>query len=289
MSKFLVKFECLSKGDLVAASLIPTSGAGPRAAALEELFGSSSGGKKGSSSSKKGAADSDAAAAAAAAEEEAAARGLGLDGDLGTGLGAYEAAYGEGSGARVQALPKTSHIQEAMRVAVSEFFSRMPASKCQNCGCTNPSIRKQGSSKLFKQFSRKALLANSMRGIDVASLVGAGSRVAAQQVQEMIQRQQQEADEAAAAGSKKKRKRGVAEEQQDEDDEQVGSCGVAYTVLVLCYDVRSLTLTLTCLPISHEPVLTVCLVRVVFHIVRACCGCCSLVYVCCARSRQHRC
>jgi hypothetical protein len=227
MSKFLVKFQCLSKGDLVAASLIPTTGAGPRASALEELFGSSSSsGKKGSSSSsKKGAADSDtAAAAAAAAEEEAAAKGLGLDGDLGTGLGAYEAAYGEGSGGRVQALPKTSHIQEAMRVAVGEFFSRMPASKCQNCGCTNPSIRKQGSSKLFKQFSRKALLANSMRGIDVASLVGAGSRAAAQQVQEMMQRQQQDADDAAAAGSKKKRKRaGGEEQQQSEDDEQVSS------------------------------------------------------------------
>jgi hypothetical protein len=228
MSKFLVKFQCLSKGDLVAASLIPTTGAGPRASALEELFGSSSSSsaKKGSSSSssRKAAADSDAAAAAAAAaEEEAAARVLGLDGDLGTGLGAYEAAYGEGSGGRVQALPKTSHIQEAMRVAVGEFFSRMPASKCQNCGCTNPSIRKQGSSKLFKQFSRKALLANSMRGIDVASLVGAGSRAAAQQVQEMMQRQQQDADDAAAAtGSKKKRKRaGEEEQQQSEDDEQV--------------------------------------------------------------------
>jgi hypothetical protein len=224
MSKFLVKFQCLSKGDLVAASLIPTSGAGPRASALDELFGSSnSSSKKGS---KKPAADSDAAAAAAAAEEEAAARGLGLDGDLGTGLGAYEAAYGEGSGASVQALPKTSHIQEAMRVVVSEFFSRMPSSKCQNCGCTNPSIRKQGSSKLFKQFSRKALLANSMRGIDVASLVGAGSRAAAQQVQEMMQRQQDEADAAAAAaaGSKKKRKRGGEQEQQQgEDDEQVGA------------------------------------------------------------------
>jgi hypothetical protein len=222
MSKFLVKFQCLSKGDLVAASLIPTTGAGPRASALEELFGSSSSSaKKGSSSSKKGAADGD-AAAAAAAEEEAAARGLGLDGDLGTGLAAYEAAYGEGSGARVQALPKTSHIQEALRVAVGEFFSRMPASKCQNCGCTNPSIRKQGSSKLFKQFSRKALLANSMRGIDVASLVGAGSRAAAQQVQEMMQRQQQAADDdAAAAGSKKKRKRGGEEEEQEEEDEQV--------------------------------------------------------------------
>jgi DNA-directed RNA polymerase I subunit RPA1 len=99
----------------------------------------------------------------------------------------------------------------------------MPPSKCQNCGCTNPSIRKQGSSKLFKQFSRKALLANSMRGIDVASLVGAGSRAAAQQVQEMMQRQQQDADD-AAAGSKKKRKRaGEGEQQQSEDDEQVSS------------------------------------------------------------------
>ncbi|KAF6245033.1 hypothetical protein COO60DRAFT_1650460 [Scenedesmus sp. NREL 46B-D3] len=206
MSKFLVKFQCLSKGDL-------------------ELF--SGGGKKGSSSSgKKGAAGNDAAAAAAAAEEEAAAQGLGLDGDLGTGLGAYEAAYGEGSGGRVQALPKTAHIQEAMRVAVAEFFSRMPASKCQNCGCTNPSIRKQGSCKLFKQFSRKALLANSMKGIDVAALVGAGAghdAAAAAGTDE----------QAAAAGSKKKRKRGGQEEQQlqaDEDEQaQKKAAGVLGT------------------------------------------------------------
>lgn len=235
MAKFLVKFQCLSRGDLVAASLITTSGAAPKAAKMQELFsgGGSSSDKKGGKKGGKKQQDDDDEGGGGGDEGLAA----GFDGDFGTGLAAYEAAYGEGSaagGSRVQRLPKTSHIQEAMRIAVAEFFTRMPAGKCHNCGCSNPSIRKQGSSRLFKQYTKKALTQNQMRGIDVASLVGAGSRAAAQSVGEMMAQQQQVAAAAAAArdaAAGKKRKRGAAaaaeaEQAAAEEDEQVCTLGV---------------------------------------------------------------
>ncbi|KAF8073189.1 rpa1 [Scenedesmus sp. PABB004] len=206
MSKFLVKFNCLSRGDLVAASLISTSGAGPRASALEEVLGVAKAPK--ARGKKKGdAADGD----GGTEEAEAAAAGLLLDGDLGSGLGAYEAAYGAGSGRSLQRLPRTSHIQEALRVAVAEFFARMPGQRCQNCGCMNPAIRKQGSTKLFKQYSRKALLQNAMRGIDVASLVGAGGRSAARQLGAALSPPPRGgANGVGAGGEEKKRKRDAA-------------------------------------------------------------------------------
>jgi hypothetical protein len=41
----------------------------------------------------------------------------------------------------------------------------MPTHKCANCGAVNPSVKKQGATKLFREFSRKALVQNLMRGI----------------------------------------------------------------------------------------------------------------------------
>lgn len=224
MSKFLIKLSCLSRGDLVAASLIHTSGAGPRASAVEQLMGISAAAGSKKSSSKKGSSGVSKQDAGSEEEEEAAAaaaaQGLGLDGDLGTGLGAYEAAYGEAGSRRLQQLPLTCHIQDAMRIAVAEFFARMPSTKCQNCGCTNPAIRKQGSTKLFKQYTRKSLLQNSMRGINVAKLVGSASRAAAEEVGAILQ----QAEEAAAAAGKKRKRSGEsaaegAQQQQHEDEQ----------------------------------------------------------------------
>lgn len=227
MSKFLVKFSCLTRGDLVAASLISTSGAGPRASALEQLMGlkapSSSSKKAGSSSSKPA--------------ESQGAQGLGFDGDLGTGLGAYEATYGENGSQRVQQLPQTCHIQDALRTAVSQFFTRMPTVKCQNCGCTNPSIRKQGSTRIFKQYTRKALIQNSMRGIDAANLVGSGSKVAADEVSKVMRQA-----EAAAAAAGKKRKRdaaaAAADQQQQEQEEQAKKKGTAAAAALQQQDLK---------------------------------------------------
>jgi DNA-directed RNA polymerase I subunit RPA1 len=144
-------------------------------------------------------------------DEESEQPGFEFDGDYGTGLAAYDAAYGEGSGRRVQQLPKTCHIQEAMRTAVAEFFSRIPATKCQNCGCINPTIKKQGSTKLFKQYTRKGLLQNHMRGIDVAAAVGAARQAAAAAAAA-------EATAAAAAvAAVKKRKRAAAAAAAEDD------------------------------------------------------------------------
>eukprot|EP00879_Flechtneria_rotunda_P027392 GHRR01029340.1.p1 GENE.GHRR01029340.1~~GHRR01029340.1.p1 ORF type:complete len:728 (+),score=248.94 GHRR01029340.1:30-2186(+) len=203
MSKFLVKFSCLTNGDLVAASLIFTAGATPKSTAVQQLAGGSSGTK-----------GSKAAAAADAVQDFDG--GVGLDGDLGTGLGAYEAAYGEGSCRRVQRLPKTCHIQEALRTATAEFFSRMPGTKCQNCGCTNPTVKKQGSTKLFKQYSRKALIANYARGIDVAAAVGvkAASSPAAAAVN---------GDAAAHLASKKRKRNSSDNKQQQQQQDGWGS------------------------------------------------------------------
>eukprot|EP00775_Hariotina_reticulata_P014827 gene14827-15010_t len=144
MSKFLVKFSCLSRGDLVAASLIQTAGAGPKATAMDEVLGKTppKKGKKAAAAvaaaekgtAKKGKKQQLADAGAEEEEdEESERRGFEFDGDYGTGLAAYDAAYGEGSGHRVQQLPKTCHIQDAMRTAVAEFFARMPATKDDAC------------------------------------------------------------------------------------------------------------------------------------------------------------
>lgn len=244
MAKFLVKFSCLSRGDLVAASLIHTAQAAPQGKGLEEVFSSPVKPKP----SKAAAADATDAAGSSKAQKGKGKKGkqqaadaepeplqheqqLGMDGDLGTGLGAYEAKYGDKGSAQVQHMPKTLHIQEALRILVQEFFTRMPGAKCQNCGCQNPSIKKQGSSKLFKQYSRRALLQNFTRGIDVAAAV-AGGAAAAAATMERIQEQQQEdaagADgDADAEAAGKKRKRGGAAADAGADEQQLKKLGVA--------------------------------------------------------------
>jgi hypothetical protein len=220
MSKFLVKFACLSRGDLVAASLIHTTQAAPSSKALDDIMssaamlskaaaddaaaGDSKGGKgsKGSNKSKQEAAE---------AELLQHEQQLDADGDLSTGLAAYEAAYGDKGSSKVQQMPKTLHIQDALRTLHKEFYARMPGSKCQNCGCLNPSIKKQGSSKLFKQYSRRALLQNFARGIDVAAAV-AGTGAAAAAAMERLREDadaaaEDDEDEKAAAQAGKKRSR----------------------------------------------------------------------------------
>lgn len=235
MAKFLVKFACLSRGDLVAASCIHTAQATPQAKAVEEVLsspakppaskaaaapdtddGKPQKGKKGKKS-KQQAADAE-------AEPLQHEQHLSMDGDLGTGLGAYEAMYGEKGSARVQQMPKTLHIQEALRTLVREFFTRMPGAKCQNCGCLNPSIKKQGSSKLFKQYSRRALLQNFTRGIDVAAAVAGGAAAAAAALERIKEVDaagaNAEGEEAAEEGSKKRKRPADKQQQQQEQDQQ---------------------------------------------------------------------
>jgi hypothetical protein len=222
MSKFLVKFACLSRGDLVAASLIHTTQAAPSSKALDDIMsgaamiskaadGAAAGDSKGSKGSKGSKKSKQEAAEAELLRHE---QQLDADGDLGTGLAAYEAAYGEKGSSKVQQMPKTLHIQDALRTLHKEFYARMPGSKCQNCGCLNPSIKKQGSSKLFKQYSRRALLQNFARGIDVAAAV-AGSGAAAAAAMERLRGDADAAaedeDKTAAAQAGKKRSREAAD------------------------------------------------------------------------------
>lgn len=221
MSKFLVKFSCLTKGDLVAASLIHTTQAQPSSKAIDDVMASpakpqpraadADGSKSSKGKGKKGKQQ--------AAEEEEAEQlqhEQEMDGDLGTGLGAYEAAYGEKGTAKVQQMPKTLHIQDAMRTLVKEFFARIPSGKCQNCGCLNPSIKKQGSSKLFKQYSRRALLQNFARGIDVAAAVAGGAAAATAAMQRLQEPEgmDEQAGEAAAEGGKKRKRAAGSEGEQ---------------------------------------------------------------------------
>lgn len=220
MSKFLVKFACLSRGDLVAASLIHTTQAAPSSKALDDIMSgaamlskaaaddAAAGDSKASKGSKGSKKPKQEAAEAELLQHE---QQLDADGDLGTGLAAYEAAYGEKGSSKVQQMPKTLHIQDALRTLHKEFYARMPGSKCQNCGCLNPSIKKQGSSKVFKQYSRRALLQNFARGIDVAAAV-AGTGAAAAAAMERLREDadaaaEDEGDEKAAAQAGKKRSR----------------------------------------------------------------------------------
>lgn len=202
----------------MAASLIHTTQAAPSAKALDDVMSKRSPSKSAAADGSK--AQKGKGKSAADAEDEAEylqyQQGLGADGDLGTGLGAYEAAYGDKGSGKVQQMPKTLHIQDALRTLTQEFYKRMPGSKCQNCGCLNPSIKKQGSSKVFKQYSRRALLQNFSRGIDVAAAVTGGAAAAAaamariREEDEAAAADEEDEKAAAAAGeSGKKRKRDV--------------------------------------------------------------------------------
>ena len=174
MAKFLKKFECLSRGDLVGASSIPITGS-----------------SKGKNAAAGGDEDDEKAAFAGKA---------GLD---------------QGFAGPKTHLPQTCHVQEATRSAVAEFFARMPSTKCQNCQAHTPVIKKQGASKVFQQYTRKAVLANWMRGIKDAAVV-------AQQQQGRLDAVAEAAGgggggslglepvAAAAVGSGQKRKRGLA-------------------------------------------------------------------------------
>lgn len=44
----------------------------------------------------------------------------------------------------------TTHCAEAMRGTIGDFFRCQPPSKCANCKCANPAIKKQGAMKLFQ-------------------------------------------------------------------------------------------------------------------------------------------
>jgi hypothetical protein len=220
MSKFLVKFSCLTKGDLVAASLIHTTQAQPSSKAIDDVMASPAkpqprAADADDSKSSKGKGKKGKQQAAEEEEAEQLQHEQEMDGDLGTGLGAYEAAYGEKGTAKVQQMPKTLHIQDALRTLVKEFFARIPSGKCQNCGCLNPSIKKQGSSKLFKQYSRRALLQNFARGIDVAAAVAGGAAAAAAAMQRLQEPEgmDDQAGEAAEGGKKRKRAAGSDGEQ----------------------------------------------------------------------------
>jgi hypothetical protein len=208
MSKFLAKLDCLARGDLVGASHINTSGAGPRPSALQELMGDlpeaqetcEEGGKPASSSKgSKGSGGREQQQQQQQSQQQ------------------QPAAQAHGGARRPAALPRTAHIQEALRITISELFSRMPGAKCANCGASNPALKRQGCSKLFKQYSRKALVANALRGLDVASLVGAGARVGAATLADATAAV--EAATTAAASARKRRRDGDSDGVSDDGND----------------------------------------------------------------------
>jgi hypothetical protein len=237
MSKFLAKFSCLARGDLVAASLIHTAAAAPQGKAVDDVLGSPV------------ALDDDAAAgggkAAAAVADDAAADGSsGKQGKKkkqgskqqqqdAAAAPSTKAAAAHGEEEPEVLMPKTLHIQDALRTLVREFFGRMPGGKCANCGGLNPSIKRQGCSKLFKQYSRRALLQNFARGMDVAAAVAGGTAAAAAAQQKLAEAAAAaaavrkagkqaaaaaDADDGKADSKKRKRAAAAAAKQQQEED-----------------------------------------------------------------------
>ena len=138
---FLERLECLARGDLAAAQEL-RSGARTTKAARDAAEG-----------------------ILAAAEDEDA-----LLGETDAQRAEKRAALAEADRrehARRPRQPLTCHVQEALRDAAAEFFARVPQAKCANCGAAAPSVKRQGATKLFREFSRKALVGNLMRGIDM--------------------------------------------------------------------------------------------------------------------------
>jgi hypothetical protein len=186
MDKWVEKFECLARGDLVGAAAISITGA-LKGKSAEDLLG----------------IDDE------AAEEEGDAYHAPNGSSKGYGKEGYEpsaAAAAGGGSRRPQQLPTTCHVQEARRTAVAEFFKRMPPTRCDNCSAQNPKIKKQGYSKIFQEYSRKQVLTNYARGImslagavRVKGAAGAAAAAAAEAVMPE-----------AAVGQKRKREAGAA-------------------------------------------------------------------------------
>ncbi|KAI8467974.1 MAG: hypothetical protein J3K34DRAFT_471284, partial [Monoraphidium minutum] len=137
---FLARLECLSRGDLPGAAAVRGGRASKAVREASEAI-------------------------LAAAEDEGAL--LAEDDAARAKRRAKLAEEDRAAHRRPPRQPLTCHVQEALRDTVAELYSRMPTQKCANCGATNPTVKRQGATKLFREFSRKALVANLMRGIDM--------------------------------------------------------------------------------------------------------------------------
>ncbi|KIZ00255.1 DNA-directed RNA polymerase I subunit A1 [Monoraphidium neglectum] len=186
---YLARFECLARGDLAGAADV-RGGRASKAVrdATESILASLEEGE-------------------GLLQEDEVARAKRL---------AKQAAEEAAAHKRPPKQPLTCHIQEATRDAVAEFFARMPAVKCANCNAVNPSVKRQGATKLFREYSRKALVQNLMRGADMGDaslgkLLNDSSAMAAASA------------EAGAAASRKAARRGTEEgggsDSEEEDKE----------------------------------------------------------------------
>jgi len=160
--RFQRRLDALARGDVAAALAAAGSGGGGAAG------GGASAGRElalelGQAEAAAAARDPAAAAVAAARERESkrAKRRERVEGP---------GASSRGGGGRSNAQRTTVHVQEALRDAVAELFARMPKSRCANCGAHNPTVRKQGHTRLFRVFpTAKAVIANRMRGLELGS------------------------------------------------------------------------------------------------------------------------
>jgi hypothetical protein len=59
----------------------------------------------------------------------------------------------------------TAHVHDAQRHAVVAFFKRMPAHKCEQCGCHVPALRREAGGKIFRsRLSARQQRANQEMG-----------------------------------------------------------------------------------------------------------------------------
>lgn len=71
----------------------------------------------------------------------------------------------------------TSQTLESMIDTIADFFRRQPTGKCQNCGAHNPTVKREGHSKLFLMpLPPKKRAANEVQGTPILSVLDRFSR-----------------------------------------------------------------------------------------------------------------
>ncbi|KAL4436828.1 hypothetical protein ABPG75_003967 [Micractinium tetrahymenae] len=124
--------------------------------------------------------------------------------DVSKGVKASEAKAGKGMGPRSPAA-MTAQTLEAMIDTIGDFFKRQPTGgKCQNCGAHNPTIKREGHSKLFMMpLSAKKRAQNQVQGTPILSVLQRLSQEAKEV--ESLEAELAAGVHAAEAGRKRKR------------------------------------------------------------------------------------
>ena len=129
------------------------------------------------------------------------------------------------AGAHTDSKP-TTHSFDARRRAVTAFFKKMPFTKCSNCACFAPTLRREGMAKVFRsKLSAKHQRANDEMGArtSAAHLFASASKVARRKKANDDDDDDDEAiedvDEVDIEGGAMRNEDDDEEEEADQDDE----------------------------------------------------------------------